>query len=489
MSKLRTTLKKESNSFEEEPKAQPWIPNLSDKIGVKYLLHQNAAGLLLDPGMHKTSISLKAFCVLKAEGIAKRALVIAPLRPVYRVWPEEVKKWAEFNHLRVAILHDKDKDKAIAGDADLYVMNPEGLPWLMSEGRFKKLNADTLIVDESSKFKHTKTQRFKQLKPVLTSFKRRWILTGSPNANGYENLFGQVYILDLGNALGQYITQYRFTYFFPTGYGGYTWKLKSGADKAIQEKLKPLCLRLEAEDYIKMPKLIPNVIRVDLPAKARKTYDDLEEELFAKIDEGEVSAVNAAAASMKCSQVANGGLYYHDNAGDGIQLVGDRKTAHIHDAKTEALRDLVNELNHSPLLVGYEFNHDLERLQAEFGKDLPYIGSGVSMKRLAEIERAWNAGDIPLLAGHPASMGHGLNLQGAARHVAWYSITWDYELYDQFIRRVRRSGNKFSSVFVHHFVARNTVDEAKMRAINRKAKGQMGFLDAMKDYRNRRKQA
>jgi SNF2 family DNA or RNA helicase len=461
---------------------KPWEPLPYMMKCVKFLLEHAGAGLLLDPGMRKTSITLAAVKVLKKEGLLERVLVIAPLRVCHMVWPAEAHKWKDFNGLRVEVLHGSKKEEALERDADVYCINPEGLPWLMQEGRFEKLGIDTLVVDESSKFKRTQTVRFKQLKPVLTTFKRRWILTGSPNPNGYLDLFGQIYILDLGNALGRYITHYRTQYFYPTGYGGYTWMLQPGADKRIQAAIKPLTMRLAAEDYIQMPEVVPNVIRVELPEKARKVYDEMEEEMFTTLEGGAtVTALSAGAASVKCRQVANGGLYHmYDPANPSV---GKREFTNLHLEKVDAVRELADELNGAPLLVAYEFEHDLARLRAAFGKNVPYIGGGVTPTQCKFIEAEWNKDKIPVLLGHPAAMGHGLNFQeGSCQHIVWHSNTWDYELYDQFIRRVRRSGNKHKQVFVHHIVARDTIDEAMLRAIKAKRRTQNALLDALKTY-------
>jgi SNF2 family DNA or RNA helicase len=357
--------------------------------------------------------------------------------------------------------------------------------------RFERLGVDMLVVDESSKFKHSQTKRFKLLKNVLQRFKRRIILTGSPNPNGYLDLFGQIYILDMGRSLGRYVTHYRMNFFRPTGYGGYTWVLKENGEQEIQEAIRPLIMRIDTSDYVDLPAIVDNVIRVDLPEKARKVYEELEEDMLAVLEGGKtVTAVSAGAASNKCSQVANGGIYYsptHEAPEEGAE--NRRETVVVHDAKTEALVDLVDELQGAPLLVAYEFQHDLERITKALGKNTPFIGGGVSPKRTAEIVAAWNAGRIPILLAHPAAMGHGLNLQKSnCRHVCWYGITWDYELYDQFIRRVRRPGNKSADVFNHHIVARSTVDEAKMRALRSKGKTQKALLDALKVYaRSRRR--
>lgn len=466
----------------EEIKPRPWTPYKWQKRGIKWLLEHAGAGLFADPGTGKTSITLGAVKILKQERVLRRALVFAPRRVCHRVWPVERHKWTDFHGLRIAVLHGKHKERAAEEDADVYVCNPEGLPWLVENKIIDQLQPDTLIVDESSKFKHTDTQRFHLLKPYLPTFDRRWILTGSPNPNGYVDLFGQIYMIDLGRALGPYITHYRNEHFYQTGYGGFEWKLMDGHEKQIHKAIKPYIYRLDAEELLDLPEIVNNVIRVDLPAKVSDVYQELETEMFAELESGQtIRAISAGALTNKCSQIANGGIYY---VPDGASK---RSTAHLHNAKTEALVDLFDELQGSPLLVAYEFQHDLERMLHVFGKNTPVMGGGTSDKRTEQLERLWNSGRIPLLLAHPAAMGHGLNLQdGGCHNVAWYGITWDYELYDQFIKRVRRQGNKAHHVFVHHFVAANTVDEVKLRTLAGKEQTQRGLLNALRTYRKQK---
>lgn len=478
MSKLSIHLKKGSGSS-----GQSWKPHKYQEKAIKHLLERSAAGLFLDPGLGKTSITLGAIKILLREKLIKRVLVIAPLRVAYSVWPVEVEKWEDFRHLRVVVLHGGDKEKKLRESADIYVINPEGLNWLMSSGRFSTLGADVLVVDESSKFKHPKTERFKTLKGVLGRFSRRWILTGTPAPNGLMDLFGQCYVMDLGKSLGQYITHFRAKYFTPVDRMGFNWAPAEGAEEAIYDALRPYVLRLSATDYLELPELIENVVTVELPPKARKVYDELEEELLAELDGGGLAvALSTAAAAIKCRQIANGGLYRQFDADDKPILKKD-EWIHLHDAKTEAVLDIVEELGGSPVLIAYDFAHDRERLLKALGKDTPYIGGGVSPKRTDEIVREWNAGRIPVLLGHPAAMGHGLNMQGAGSHIIWHSLTYDLELDEQFIRRIWRQGTKSKRVTVHRIVAKGTTDEAILRAIRRKGKVQNRLLDALREYR------
>jgi SNF2 family DNA or RNA helicase len=440
--------------------------------------------------------------------LVSKVLLIAPLRVCYNVWPKEIEKWEDFNGLKIEVLHGPDKDEALNREADIYVINPEGLDWLLQAKktkvksaktgkettridvdlrRFKKLGFDTLVIDELTKFKHTGSGRFKALKLVHKTFGRRWGLTGSPASNGLLDLFGQCYILDEGRALGPYVTHYKTKYFNPIDKQGFVWVPREGAAEEIYERLSPLALRMAAEDYLDMPQLIENNIKLDLPESARAVYDRLEEDLIAKIDDKVIVAANAAVASGKCRQVANGGLYLDPEVtAMGFKVLkGKREWVDLHEAKVDALEDLIEELQGNPLLVAYDFGHDLARLRARFPKAA--FACDYSMKDFSKLEDSWNRGEVPLLFGHPQSMGHGLNLQGAGNHVAWHSMTWDFELYDQFIRRVRRQGNKSKKVFVHHFMMRDTIDEVMYYSLKSKNKGQQALFSGLQELAKRRR--
>lgn len=451
------------------------------KKAVKWLLQHSAAALFLDPGLGKTSIVLAAFKMLMKKKVASRALVIAPLRVCHTVWPFEIAKWKDFHDLTCTVLHGPKKEDRLANDANLYIINPEGLAWLLKDNakRLRKLKIDTLVIDELTKFKHSRTARFKQLKPVLPLFRRRWGLTGTPAANGLLDLFGQCYVLDLGNALGRYITHYRYKYFQCLDPNGWKWVLQPGAADDIYERLGSLALRMSSEDYLELPKLIETNLVVDLPKKARKIYDLLEDEMIAILGETVISAATAAVASNKCRQVANGAVY-HDADLEAIAAGAkvDRTWENLHNEKLDALAELIEELNGQSLLVAYEFAHDLARLEEYFGPH-PHIGGGVNLKKTQSIVTQWNRGELPLLFAHPAAAGHGLNLQQACQHICWFSLTWDFELYDQFIRRVWRQGNKSQRVFVYHIMARDTVDAMVFAALRAKKRRQQTLFDAL----------
>lgn len=459
--------------------ANPYTPHDYQKEAIKFMVSQGAAGLFLDPGLGKTSITLAAFKILKAKGLVKKALVIAPLRPVFSVWPAERTKWDDFKDIKMAILHGENKSSLYDKNIDIHLINPEGLFWLLGNrehpGAIDKCDWfwDMLVVDESTKFKHTNSLRSKLLRRRVEEFKRRYILTGSPAPNGLMDLFGQMYLIDQGASLGRFITQYRREHFDQTGFGGYTYVLKPGHETKIQDKIRPLVMRLEAKDYLDLPPLIENTIKVDLPDDAREVYEDMKEALVAMVASGMVTAANASVAAGKCRQIANGGIYHDDETPTGARLV-----TQIHDAKTDAVESIIDELGGKPALVAFEYKHDLARLLERF-PGAPVLGGGVKPEAQAQIEADWNAGRIPVLLAQPQSVAHGLNLQGVGAAVIWHSLPWDLELYEQFIRRVWRQGQT-ERVVVHHIVARKTVDEAVMRAIKLKDMTQRGLLDALK---------
>jgi SNF2 family DNA or RNA helicase len=484
MSKSITALKKLSRQSPLK-----WSPLPYMRRAVKFLLEHGAAILMLDPGLRKTSITLAAFSFLKKQGVASKMLVIAPLKACYRVWPAEISKWKDFNHLRCVILHGPHKEQRLQEDADIYIINPEGVEWLIYGGRerktfdarrWSKLGFDTLAIDELTKWKHPRGVRFKALKFVLGYFTRRWGLTGSPAANGLIDLFGQCYVMDLGNALGRFITHYRMKYFFNPDGQGWSWKPQSGAKELIYERLRPLALRMDADDYLELPEINNVPIYLELPAAARKIYDELEDDLVAKIEERIVTAANAAAAGGKLWQVCNGGLYVDNDVASIIK--GKRRTTlKIHDIKTDWLEDLIDELQGQPLLIGYEFEHDRDRL-LERWPDMPMFTG--KPKHDAEMEVLWNANKLPYLAGQQDSIAHALNLQeGNAQHLAQYSLTWNLETWDQLLRRIRRSGNSAKRVFRHIPIIKNSTDEDRWWAVQAKAKGQKAMFDALKARR------
>lgn len=460
---------------------------------VKWLLEHAAAALLLDPGLGKTAITLAAITILREEGVLDRALVIAPLRVCHQVWPKEAAKWDDFHGLRVHVLHGKGRtEEALKRrDVDVFVINPEGLDWLLELGckRFAMLDPDTLVVDESHKFKNARGIRYKALEKYLPKFRRRWILTGSPAPNGLLDLFGQVYIMDLGRSLGAYITHFRNNYFDATGYGGFQWKIRPGAAERIYAKLRDYALRLDADDVMELPPVIPVKLVVELPPKARRAYDEMETQLFALLDEGtKVTATNAAVASGKCRQIAGGALFKNEEGVKVRRAVKADTYVEIHDAKIEALKEFLAERNGKPTIVLYQFRHELHRLLKALGKDTPYIGGGVSAKRSAEIEDLWNAGELPVLLGQPESISHGLNLQESGDALCWFSLTWDWAVFDQMIRRLRRQGQKAKHITNAVIIAEDTIDEVMYAVLQGKRSVERRLLDALNDYRRNKRE-
>lgn len=454
------------------------------------MLINGFAGLLLSPGMGKTSITLAVFKVLLKRRLIKRVLVIAPLRACYNTWPEEVASWTDFADLRIALLHGFDKDKVLRSLTpahNICLINPEGVAWLTaSKKRIAMLGEGLmLVVDESSLWKSSTTVRFRAIRKYLRLFKRRYILTGSPRPRNYLDLHGQVFLMDLGRALGEYLTHYRNQFFFPTGFQMREWELLPGADAKINKLVAPMVLRLDAKDYLKLPREMERTHRIDLPPKARTEYDKIENSLLSTLFDRPL--VNSASARSKCCQIANGSVY---TDADPEERWGKKRrpVKVVHTAKVEALTELVGELQGEPLLVGIGFKHDVDAIRRALGEATPCINGDTTKAQAADYIARWNKGLLPVLLGHVASMGHALNLQKFnAQHVAYFDIPDNYDFYDQFYLRVNRQGNKAPWVMKHHFVASNTVDVVKMRNLRAKDTGQKKFLEAMKKYSEERR--
>ena len=480
--------------------SKPWLAHAYQKRAVKWLIEHPEAALFLDPGLGKTAITLKAIVAMMKAGSVTKVLVVCPLRPAELVWAlqGEIGKWSDFKHLRMALLHGPDREEALEADADLYVVNFDGLDWLTRPNMQKPLahriplrsllrrGVDCLVVDELSKLKHPKAKRCKLLKPYLGSFRRRWGLTGSPAANGLIDLFGELKVIDLGKRLGEFITHYRSKYFYPTGFGGFTYLPQPGADKRIYAQLRDVALSMKATDHLQLPELVEQNTWVDLPDAVKRAYLLVETDLLYKFENGVISASNAAVAATKLRQIT-GGACYEGVLPDPVtgllpEVRGPCKVVDLHTEKLDALLDLVEELQGQPLLVAYEYQHERDRIRKAL-KGCPSIGGGDSAKDVAEAIRAWNAGEIPVLLGHPQSMGHGLNLQGShCAHVCWFTPTYDFDLYMQTICRAWRQGNRSPSVIVHRILARDTIDEAVVKALSTKRHGQAALMEALRDH-------
>lgn len=423
---------------------EPWRPKGFHARGVEFLQSHAAAALFWDPGLGKTSTVLEAFRQLKEAGQVDRMLVVAPLRVCQLVWRQEGRKWTQFRDLTFSFLHGPKKEERLRDDVDIHLINPEGIPWLAQQffGR-SDIPWDVVCIDELTKFKNARTPRFKKLHKKIRNVRYRWGLTGTPAPNGYLDLFGQLLMLDDGAALGKYITHYRDRYFQPD-FNGFKWNLRKGCAEKIEERIAPYALRMSAEDYLELPDLSEIIVPVTLPPDALRAYREMEKETIVSLPGGVVTAANSGAVYSKLKQMANGAVY----VGDG----SERKVLELHSAKLDALEELIDELAGQPLLVAYEFQHDLSRIRARLGEDTPAL-AGASEKRAIELEAQWNRGELPILLVHPASVGHGLNLQRAAgvgtAHLCWFSLPWDLELYDQTIRRLRRQGSTADRVVSH----------------------------------------
>lgn len=445
-----------------------------DTEAISHLLRHPNGGLLEDPGCGKTGQIYAAFKILKARKLVDRMLVIAPLNPVYEVWSDapdaELNKWGF--PFTATVLHGDDKDARLDADTDIYTINFDGIKWLSQPANIRKLLKHGknwwLVIDESTKVKHTNTQRFKALRPLLHMFQRRTILTGTPSPNGMEDLFGQVYCVDLGESLGRYITHYRREFFTPAGFGGYDFALQDGAEKRIYERLGDMFYRV-SDSVLDLPPHHRIPLYVTLPKKARKIYDEFEETFVAELESGTVTAVNAGVKSGKLRQIANGQLY----DADGI-------SRHIHDAKLDAVGDMVEQLQGKSLLIGYEFTADGERISETI--KAPLINSGTSRKDKSKYFAAFNKGEVPHIVCQSGSAALGLNLQASCHHILRFGLPWDLEVDIQFGKRVHRSGQK-NTVIDHHVLAHDTIDDVVWRALSSKNRGQNALLNAiMKRY-------
>ncbi len=434
--------------------------------GMQFLLANKRAGLFFDPGLGKTATTLSAINGLLRAGLVEKVLVVAPLRVIYSVWPAQVAHWQQFNSLRVSIVHGTraERTAALRAPADVYAVNPEGLQWLVEQER---PNWQMLVVDESTKFKSPKAKCFKALKEMLPEFDRRVILTGTPSPNGLEDLWAQIYLLDEGERLGKRITHFRERFFHRGGFRGYEWAPNPRSQQEIEARISDIVLRLDAADYLQMPELITNDVEIDLPADIRKAYRQLEKELLFALGDTEAQTTSAGAKYLMCRQVANGGLYV------------DGTAEHVHQAKIEALESFHDELGGKPLLVAYQFQHDLERLKA--WQDAPHIGGGVSPAITDRLVKQWNTGGLPMLYVQPQAMSHGLNMQGAGNDIVWFGLTDNLETYSQTNARIYRQGVR-NNVRVHRLLAKGTVDMAMRRRIDNKEEAQKSLLDSLRDY-------
>lgn len=395
-----------------------------------------------------------------------KALVIAPLRVCIQ-WKREIEKWDHLHDLicSVAVGSVEERLSALNAKADLYVINRENVQWLVENTRF---DYDMVIVDELSSFKNHQAKRFRSLMKVRPRVKRIVGLTGTPTANGLMDLWAEFRLLDMGERLGRFIGQYRSSYFRPDKMNGqivYSYKPLPGAEERIYGRISDITISMKAADHLKMPELVSLRYRVRLSDSERKIYDAMREELVLQIPGGEITAANAAALSGKLCQLANGAIY--DDEGNAKP---------VHDRKLDALEDIIESMNGKPLLVAYWFRHDLDRIEARLYKlHIPFsrLDTETSIRR-------WNAGEIPVALIHPASAGHGLNLQSGGSTLVWFGLTWSLELYQQTVARLWRQGQSSNTVVIQHIVAEDTIDERILAALRRKDATQAALIEAVK---------
>ena len=434
---------------------------------IEFVINTKHAGLFLTMGLGKTVITLTAINELIYDRFeVSRVLVIAPKRVAEDTWTREHNKWDHLRELRIAKVLGtvQQRKKALEQDADVYVIGRDNVVWLVDHYSKKKhWPFDMIVIDELSSFKNPQAKRFRALRKTLGVTQRVVGLTGTPSPNGLMDLWAQVYLLDRGERLGQTIGAYREKYFRAgarNGYVVYKWEPLKGAKEKIEEKISDICVSMSAADYLTLPKRIDNVIPVSLSESEMKLYKQMEADQLLQIDDTDVVALNAAAVMTKLLQIANGSVYSMDGT-----------VVNIHDAKLEALREIIDTTD-SPVLVFYSYKHDLTKI-------MNAIPSARILNGANDI-KDWNDGKVQVLLAHPASVGYGLNLQEGGHTIVWYGLTWSLELYQQANARLYRQGQD-KPVIIHHLIAEGTVDEQAMDALQHKDTSQAALLAALKE--------
>lgn len=439
-------------------------PHSYQKYAIEYIKEHPISAVLLDMGLGKTSITLSAIVDLLFDSFdVSKVLVIAPLRVAKTTWKDEIHKWEHLNILIYSIITGTEAERlsALNKQADIYIINRENIQWLVEKSGIK-FDFDMVVIDELSSFKSWQSKRFKALMQVRPMVKRIVGLTGTPSSNGLMDLFAEFKILDMGERLGRFIGQYRNAYFSPDKRNGrviYSYKPLPFADKEIYNKISDITISMKAKDYLKMPELIINNIEVEMSCKEMKLYNKLKSDMVLDIDGEELNASNAAALSNKLLQMANGAIYDDE-----------KSVLEIHDKKLDALEDLIEAANGKPVLIAYWYKHDKDRIMKR-------LQAG-EINTSTDIEK-WNRGEMPVALIHPASAGHGLNLQQGGSTVVWFGLTWSLELYQQLNARLYRQGQK-DTVVIHHIITKNTIDENVIKALEKKDSSQNSLIEAVK---------
>ena len=438
-------------------------PHNYQQFATDFILNQSICCLMLDMGLGKTVITLTALWQLALDSFdVSKVLVIAPKRVAEDTWPKELAKWEHLIGLTSSLVLGSAAERKVAlqKKAFLYIINRENVAWLVKNHYW---DFDMVVIDELSSFKSNKAERFKAMKKVRPMVTRIVGLTGTPAPNTLLDLWPQMYLMDMGQRLGRFIGGFRDRFFLPDKRNReiiYSYKPREGAEDAIYALISDICISMKAADYLDMPERIDNRIEVSMSPKERKLYDDFQKDRVLSIGDEELDAVNAAALSNKLLQMANGAVYGED-----------KKIIPIHDRKLDALEDLVEAANGKPLLVAYWYKHDLQRIKARF-KNARCIDTAKDIDD-------WNAGKIPLALIHPASAGHGLNLQDGGCTIVWFGLTWSLELYQQLNARLWRQGQKHT-VVIHHIVTKGTHDEDVMWALENKDTRQSALIEAVR---------
>ena len=444
-------------------------PHDYQRYAIEFIENHPIAAILLDMGMGKTAITLMAVEYLMYEMfVIYKVLVVCPLR-VTRTWKDEMEKWEQLRGTRYSVVTGTaaQRKKALKADADIYIINRENVPWLVDKCDIP-FQFDMIVVDELSSFKNHQTARHKAMMKVRPFIKRMVGLTGTPASQGLMDLFAEFKVLDMGERLGRFIGQYRLNYFKPDKVNGpivYSYKLLPRAEERIYEKIQDITISMKAVDFLDMPELISNEYPVYLDDGEMQKYEEMKKDLILSTPEHEVTAANAASLVNKLSQMANGAVY-----------TDDKNVITFHDKKLDALEDVIESANGKPLLVAYWFKHDytriVERLQ-KIGVDYMKIDTEESITK-------WNNGEIPVALIHPASAGHGLNLQQGGNTMVWFGITWSLELYQQCVCRLYRQGQNERTVTIIHLISKGTIDEKIMKALSEKDNTQSSLIDAVK---------
>lgn len=444
-------------------------PHDYQKYSIDFIENNPISALLLECGLGKTSITLTAINDLMFDSFdVSKVLVICPIR-VANTWVQECKKWEHLNDLRisVAVGSEMERLRSLRAKADIYVINRENVQWLIESSGIT-FNYQMVVIDEMSSFKNGKSKRCKALLQVRSKIDRIVGLTATPTSNGLMDLWSQYRILDGGKRLGRFITEYRNRYFMPDKRNGviiYSYKLLPFAEEAIYEKISDITISMKAKDHLKMPELISSEYKVYMNDTEKAQYELLKHDLVVNLDEDDITAVNAAVLSNKLCQMANGAIYT------------DKKIIqNIHDRKLDALEDIVEQMNGKNFLLVYWFKHDLERII----KRLNDIGASYSKIDTTESIEEWNKGKIQVGLIHPASAGHGINLQQGGSTIVFFSLTWSLELYEQVIGRIYRQGQISDTVVVQHIITDGTIDEDILRALKDKDETQASLIKAVK---------